>query len=131
MPTVTDPPSARPVRLHAHNGDYSISFMVEFDGPYPELEAFAYLHAARRRGFWLSEWWDMEPIAICCPDTGEFLRWGSREAVEQPHLITHEHHPNLYAYFYPTCHHGMSLDLCMDPVGQHHYGTLAQELNGF
>lgn len=28
---------------------------------------------------------------------------------------------------YPTCHHGMDARLCMDPIGQHHFGTYAQE----
>lgn len=39
--------------------------------------------------------------------------------------------PNEYGkvldVLYPTCHHGMSASLCMDPVGPHHYGTYEQE----
>jgi hypothetical protein len=31
---------------------------------------------------------------------------------------------------YPTCHHGLSADLCMDPYGDHHFGTIEQELAG-
>jgi len=29
---------------------------------------------------------------------------------------------------YPTCHHGLSADLCMDPVGDHHWGTREWEM---
>src|SRR4051812_31101206 len=31
---------------------------------------------------------------------------------------------------YPTCHHGLSADLCMDPYGDFHWGTIEQELAG-
>lgn len=34
----------------------------------------------------------------------------------------------LLAYLYPTCHHGMSADLCMDPIGPHHFGTREWEI---
>lgn len=33
----------------------------------------------------------------------------------------------LISLLYPTCHHGMSLDLCGDPVGPHHFGTYEDE----
>jgi len=33
----------------------------------------------------------------------------------------------LITYLYPTCHHGMSLSLCGDPYGPHHFGTYADE----
>lgn len=29
---------------------------------------------------------------------------------------------------YPQCHHGLALELCMDPYGDHHFGTREQEL---
>lgn len=32
------------------------------------------------------------------------------------------------AYDPGTCHHGMSADLCMDPVGPHHFGTREWEM---
>lgn len=33
---------------------------------------------------------------------------------------------------YPTCRHGMSADMCMDPYGENHFGTREQELaNGW
>jgi len=31
---------------------------------------------------------------------------------------------------YPTCHHGLNAELCMDPVGDFHWGTIEQELAG-
>lgn len=37
---------------------------------------------------------------------------------------------DLLDYLYPTCHHGMDLQLCMDPYGPHHWGTMEQELAG-
>ena len=36
----------------------------------------------------------------------------------------------LHERLYPTCHHGMSAELCMDPVGDNHWGTIEQELAG-
>jgi len=35
--------------------------------------------------------------------------------------------PMLNAVLYPTCHHGMSLQQCMDPYGDGHFGTYEQE----
>lgn len=29
----------------------------------------------------------------------------------------------VHGLLYPTCHHGLSLQMCMDPVGEHHFGT--------
>ena len=29
---------------------------------------------------------------------------------------------------YPTCHHGLNGWLCMDPIGDAHYGTREQEM---
>jgi hypothetical protein len=31
-------------------------------------------------------------------------------------------------HLYPTCHHGLSLDLCMDAYGDNHFGTREQEM---
>lgn len=36
----------------------------------------------------------------------------------------------LFDLLFPQCHHGLSLDLCMDPFGPHHFGTIEQELMG-
>lgn len=36
----------------------------------------------------------------------------------------------LYDHMHPACHHGLSAELCMDPVGQNHWGTIEQELAG-
>jgi hypothetical protein len=30
----------------------------------------------------------------------------------------------------PTCHHGLSLTICMDPYGDNHWGTREQEMMG-
>lgn len=34
----------------------------------------------------------------------------------------------LLDYLCPTCHHGMSAELCMDPVGDNHWGSMADEM---
>lgn len=36
--------------------------------------------------------------------------------------------PELAAKLHPICHHGMSAHLCMDPYGEHHFGTREQEM---
>ena len=36
-------------------------------------------------------------------------------------------HAALLDYLYPTCHHGLSLSLCGDPYGPHHFGTYEDE----
>lgn len=28
---------------------------------------------------------------------------------------------------FPTCHHGLSLAMCLDPIGDHHFGTAEWE----
>lgn len=33
----------------------------------------------------------------------------------------------LLKWLYPICHHGLALDLCMDPYGPHHFGTAEWE----
>lgn len=38
------------------------------------------------------------------------------------------HFARLYDALYPQCHHGLGLDLCMDPYGDNHFGTREQEL---
>jgi hypothetical protein len=47
-----------------------------------------------------------------------------REAEGNADLIAS---PRLMELLYPLCHHGMALDLCMDPYGPHHFGTYEQE----
>jgi hypothetical protein len=37
---------------------------------------------------------------------------------------------DLLMELYPTCHHGMDAQMCMDPVGDNHWGTCEQELMG-
>ena len=37
-------------------------------------------------------------------------------------------HAELINYLHPSCHHGMSLSLCMDPYGPHHFGTREWEM---
>jgi hypothetical protein len=36
--------------------------------------------------------------------------------------------PRLMELLYPSCHHGMALDMCMDRYGPHHFGTREQEM---
>lgn len=35
--------------------------------------------------------------------------------------------PELNKVLYPTCHHGLSAQMCMDPIGDCHFGTYEQE----
>jgi hypothetical protein len=55
-----------------------------------------------------------------------------------PRLSTHnfdqiDGHPipegwdRLNDLLYPVCHHGLSAQMCMDPVGDHHFGTAEWE----
>lgn len=42
-----------------------------------------------------------------------------------------EENTKLIAMMYPTCHHGMSESLCMDPYGPHHFGTREWEMSQY
>jgi len=48
------------------------------------------------------------------------------ELPEEP--ISYDAFPALYAVLHPQCHHGLSADLCMDPIGEHHFGTREWEM---
>lgn len=78
-------------------------FPVTFYGPKAEANALAYI--------------DRKVAA------GDF---GYDEDQDQP--VDYDTMPDLYAKIYPTCHHGMDAHLCMDPIGQNHWGTREQEM---
>lgn len=42
--------------------------------------------------------------------------------------FSYEAFPLMAEALHPTCHHGLSLQLCMDPYGDAHFGTREQEL---
>lgn len=42
-----------------------------------------------------------------------------------------ERHSKVINKLYPTCHHGMDGNQCMDPIGPHHFGTYEQERGGW
>lgn len=80
------------------------SYTVSFEGPDAQAWALAYMDA----------------------------RPGHHFTEEHLAPFDYETFPAMAARLHPHCHHGMALDLCMDPVGEHHFGTLEQEMaNGW
>jgi len=77
-----------------------ISYEVTFEGPQAEDRALAYMSA--RKG----------------------LHFG--DVFDRP--FSYDAFPRVADALHPTCHHGLSLDLCMDPYGDAHFGTREQEL---
>lgn len=77
------------------------SYRVVFEGPQAQARALAY-RAART-------------------STHHFA-----EPADAP--FSGRAYPELDAALYPLCHHGLSADLCMDPIGDHHYGTREWEM---
>lgn len=120
------------IKLEAYNGDYSINFTVEFYGPLAESLAFIYMTYAESRRFWVGEHFVMEDVPRFDEWSGEYIGMGQgqRMALIQPYLINPNTYPNLYEYFNPKCHHGLDADLCMDPYGENHFGTMIQEMAG-
>lgn len=68
------------------------SYVVRFDGPDPEVHALAYVSARTSTHHVDAVEWD--PFSFTA-------------------------FPRLAEALYPQCHHGLSLDLCADPIG--HY----------
>lgn len=91
-------PQASPEITLAVWGD-GVSYEVVFEGPRAEDRALNYLSA--RKGLHFS------PVE------------------DRP--FSFNAFPRMEEMLFPTCHHGLALELCMDPVGQNHFGTLAQE----
>jgi len=90
------------ITLEVFGCDYTpASYTVAFEGPDAQQWALAYI-AARRFTHVITE-------SHLAPFSGETF-------------------PELAKVLYPVCHHGMSLDLCMDPVGENHYGTREWEM---
>jgi hypothetical protein len=102
-----EPLSASPDALTLAVGGYGAtpaSYVVTFEGP--DAGAWALAYIAARPGIYFSELPELPSPLAAFPELAEVL--------------------------YPTCHHGLDARLCMDPVGDGHFGTLEQELaNGW
>ena len=86
--------------------------------------------------------WHRYPVTFSTPY--QALEFMSRKAATTTLIETSEHQIvpagrigpltvgelALLDALYPSCHHGLSLELCMDPYGEHHWGTREQELAG-
>lgn len=81
--------------------DGSSCWEVVFEGPDAEARALAYWEA-HSSGFAL------------------------HEVISRP--FSYAAFPRMAAKVHPICHHGMSEDLCMDPIGEYHFGTREQEM---
>lgn len=88
------------ITLDVHRCEDGQTWRVVFEGPDAQARALAY-RAARTA-------------------THNF-----NEAGDAP--FSYETFPELATTLYPQCHHGMSAELCMDPYGEHHFGTCEQE----
>jgi hypothetical protein len=81
-----------------------ISYQVAFEGPQAEDLALAYMSA--RKALHFGDVYDLP--------------------------FSYEAFPRMADALHPTCEHGLSLSMCMDPYGQNHFGTREQELaNGW
>lgn len=78
-----------------------VSYQVTFEGPQAESRALAYMSS--HKGLRFAEIEDR-------PNYWPSLSQALADAL------------------YPQCHHGLDLDLCMDPYGDAHFGTREQEL---
>jgi hypothetical protein len=76
------------------------SWFVTFEGSDAQAWALAYIEA--RPGFYFSE------------------------LAYRP--FSHVAFPQVADKLYPTCHHGMDANGCMDPLGEHHFGTREWEM---
>lgn len=56
--------------------------------------------------------------------------WGDRIRVLVPFGPIEEDVLKILQVLYPQCRHGMDASMCMDPDGEHHFGTYEQELAG-
>lgn len=86
-------PSTEVITLEVYSRD--VSYTVAFEGSDVEDRALAYISA--RKG----------------------LHFG--DVYDRP--FSYEAFPRMAEVLHPTCHHGMSLDNCLDPIGEHHFGT--------
>lgn len=81
--------------------DGSSCWEVVFEGPDAEARALAY--------------WEAHSSSFAL-----------HEVISRPFSYTT--FPRMAAKVNPICHHGMSAHPCMDPVGEHHFGTRDQEM---
>jgi hypothetical protein len=110
------------IKLEAHHCKNGVTYTVTFEGPNAEQMAIDYA-TARRSTHAISELIIFDQVWECCPYGGDSGRLIDVPAQDQPHLIDSELYPALWAYLNPICHHGLSEHLCMDPIGEHHFGT--------
>lgn len=62
--------------------------------------------------------------------------WEARSAAHALHEVisrpfNYTTFPRMAAKVNPICHHGMSANLCMDPIGEHHFGTREWEMANY
>jgi hypothetical protein len=125
---MTTTPVATEIHLDVHVCDQRRSYRVTFPAtPKGERMALDFM-AARRSTHAISEVVLFDERWVCAPHGGDEFYRQDEPAADQPYLIDGDRFPALYAALHPTCHHGLRADLCMDPVGDNHFGTRDQEL---
>jgi hypothetical protein len=86
-------PATNAITLEVYGRD--VSYQVTFEGTRAEDRALAYMSA--RKGLHFAEVYD-RPFSF-------------------------DVFPRMADALYPQCHHGMDLRNCLDPIGEHHFGT--------
>lgn len=95
-------PATDAITLEVYGRD--VSYQVTFEGRDAEDRALAYMSARKA------------------------LHFG--DVYDRP--FSYDAFPRMADALHPLCHHTMSLNLCMDPIGPNHFGTREQELaNGW
>lgn len=96
---------ADPLTIEVHVCDERRSFIVSFDGPAAHAEATALRY--------------MDHLNEQAKHAG--YTWGNYAFhLDESNPPSPEQFPKLYDRLFPLCGHGMSLDLCEDPIN--HYG---------
>lgn len=112
------------IKLQVTVCDNNVSYVATFLGPQAEDHALAFLDS--RQGSMnhvIGEVITTEPRWQPCPYGGDNGRRVEEMCEDQPDMINPSRFPRLYERLNPLCHHGMSDQMCMDPVGEHHFGT--------
>ena len=92
-------PSTSTIWLEAYGS--SVSYLVAFEGPQAEARALAYISSHKGLAF--------------------------QEVYDRP--FAGRAYATLAEALNPTCHHGLSLSQCMDPIGDAHFGTRDWEMS--
>lgn len=117
------------IKLDVTVCDSNVNYVVTFEGTHAEDHALAFMdRRAGSHNHVIGEVVATVEVYVPCPYGGDDGRIVFEPAREQPDLIDPERFPRLYRRMNPICHHGMSADLCMDPIGEHHWGTREWEM---